>query len=295
MKSKKLISILGPTASGKTALAVDWALKLNTEVLSCDSRQFFKEMHIGTAMPRPEELKGVPHHFLGHLSIHDDFSAGDYERQALKQLTSLFEKQDTVIQVGGSGLYAHALMFGMPDAPPSSEQIRKELSERVQAEGIAFLQALLLKEDPVYCAQADMQNPQRLIRAAEVFLHTGKAFSSFKSSEPKERPFENEIYVLDWSRDELYERINQRVLNMMDEGLLEEVMGLQEYKDLNALNTVGYKELFSHLAGEMSLAAAIAEIQKNTRRYAKRQLTWFKKTPGAQFIHPSKLKELMKA
>lgn len=280
---KKLIAILGPTASGKTTLAIETALALNAEIVSCDSRQFFKELNIGTAKPAPKELAQAPHHFIGHKSIHDNYTAGMFENNAIEKITALHEDSDYAIMVGGSGMYARAVFNGIDDIP-SDEGIRDSIIKSYEQEGIAYLKQALNEKDPAYMAQADTQNPQRLMRALEVCLVSGKPYSSYRSGQAKQRDFSIHKFVLNWGRDTLYKRINERVDYMMTQGLLEEALAMRPHKHLNSLKTVGYKELFEYLDGQCTLEEAVDAIKQNTRRFAKRQLTWFKKEEDAVWL-----------
>ncbi|MGB5383222.1 MAG: tRNA (adenosine(37)-N6)-dimethylallyltransferase MiaA [Lutimonas sp.] len=277
MKKGNLITVIGPTAIGKTALAIGLAKHFKTEIISADSRQFFKEMHIGTAVPTPVELNTVPHHFIQNLSINNDYSVGDFERETLKKLIELFKKYAVVVMVGGSGLYVDAVCNGLDDFPLVDPAIRKNLKARLEETGILELQNELKKLDFVTYNQIDLENPQRLIRALEICLVSGKPYSSFLSENKSPREFNSIKIGLTASREIVYERINQRVDQMIEDGLVDEARKLFPYKNLNALQTVGYKELFSYFDGEINLEFAIEEIKKNTRRFAKRQFTWFKK------------------
>ncbi|WP_246118442.1 tRNA (adenosine(37)-N6)-dimethylallyltransferase MiaA [Apibacter muscae] len=275
--NKKLISIVGPTAIGKTSLSIKIAQYLNTEIISCDSRQFYKEMKIGTACPSDEELDMVPHHFIQNLSIKQDYSVGDFEREAIEVINFLFQKHDQLVMVGGSGLYEKAINEGLDEFPDVDPEIRNSLVSELNEIGIGFLVSELKNVDPEYYAIADLQNPMRVIRALEVFRSTGKLFSSFRKKNLKSRDFSTIKIGLEAPREIIYDRINLRVDQMMQNGLLEEVKTLLPYRHVNALQTVGYKELFSYLDGDISLDKAIEEIKKNSRRYAKRQLTWYRK------------------
>ena len=277
MKSKQLIYIAGPTAVGKTRLSVELAKHYDTEIISCDSRQFYKEMHIGTAVPTPEEMDGVLHHCIQHKSIQDSYTVSDFESEALGILDRLFETKDVVFMVGGSGLYADAVMQGLDEFPTIPNEVREQIRFFYKSHGIESLQELLRENDPKHYARVDRDNPKRLMRALEVCLASGKPYSSFLGQPKAERPFESKVIVLHCPRTVLYERINGRVEEMIDAGLEAEVKALEAFKDLNALKTVGYNEFFKYFDGELSLEECIAEIQKNTRRYAKRQITWFKR------------------
>lgn len=275
MKEKKLIILLGPTGVGKTELSLQMAEELGTEIISCDSRQMYREMKIGTAAPTEEELKRVPHHFIGHLSIHDYYSCGRFEIDALAKCNKLFQSHDTVIMTGGSMLYIDAVCKGIDDIPNIDKELRQSLLERYQNEGIENIRQELKILDPDYYKIVDLQNHKRIIHALEVCIQSGKPYSSFRSESVKKRPFTIEKIGLNRPREVLYDRINKRVDIMMENGLLEEAKNLYPYKGLNALNTVGYKELFNYFDGIWTLDFAIQMIKQNSRRYAKKQLTWF--------------------
>ncbi|MBR6660074.1 MAG: tRNA (adenosine(37)-N6)-dimethylallyltransferase MiaA [Paludibacteraceae bacterium] len=275
MKEKKLIILLGPTGVGKTELSLQMAEELGTEIISCDSRQMYREMKIGTAAPTEEELKRVPHHFIGHLSIHDYYSCGRFEIDALAKCNELFQSHDTVIMTGGSMLYIDAVCKGIDDIPNIDEELRQSLLERYQNEGIENIRQELKILDPDYYKIVDLQNHKRIIHALEVCIQSGKPYSSFRSESVKKRPFTIEKIGLNRPREVLYDRINKRVDIMMENGLLEEAKSLHPFKGLNALNTVGYKELFNYFDGIWTLDFAIQMIKQNSRRYAKKQLTWF--------------------
>ena len=293
-KRKTLLTIVGPTAIGKTRMAIALATHFGTEILSCDSRQFFKELRIGTAVPSAEELAQVPHHFIQHKSIFEAYSVGDFERDAIALLDDLFRKYDVVVMVGGSGLYAKAVIDGLDDFPEVDEVIRQELNEAYAQKGIEYLQELLKTLDEVQYNQMDVQNPQRLIRALEVCRASGKPYSSFLQRKEKQRDFTSVQIGLTADRTEVYERINKRVDMMLEEGLLIEAQDMMPYKHLNALQTVGYKELFSFFEGECSFEAAIEAIKMNTRRFAKRQFTWFQKDKRIKwFDYRSSLEEVV--
>ncbi|MBD0823046.1 tRNA (adenosine(37)-N6)-dimethylallyltransferase MiaA [Aestuariibaculum marinum] len=279
--SKFLISIIGPTAIGKTALSIKLSNHFNTEIISADSRQFFKEMQIGTAAPTSEELAAAKHHFIHHKSIQDNYSVGSFEKDALSCLESLFKTHNVVIMVGGSGLYVDAVIKGLDDFPDVDPSIRASLNNDLETKGLQTLQEQLKLLDPVAYNTIAIDNPHRVIRALEICIGTGQPYSSFLNKEKNKRPFKTITVGLTADREIIYDRINQRVDIMMKEGLLNEVKNLLKYKDLNALNTVGYKEIFNYLKGEWDLDLAVSEIKKNSRRFAKRQLTWFKKTENA--------------
>lgn len=287
-----LICIVGPTAIGKSALAIELAQAFKTEIISADSRQFFKEMTIGTAVPSDEELAAVPHHFIQNKSIFDEYSVGDFERDAISLISEKFypsnkngKALESLILVGGSGLYVDAVLYGLDDFPEVAPSIRKELNTDLDKYGIVYLQEKLKIADPEYYAKVDLKNPHRLIRALEVYAATGQPFSFFASRKPAIRNFETILIGLDAERGIIYNRINQRVDQMIAQGLLEEARGLYKHRQLNALQTVGYRELFSFFDGNLSLEEAVEEIKKNTRRFAKRQNTWFKKNRAVHWFH----------
>ena len=278
MKHKKtLLSVVGPTAIGKTRMAIALAQHFGTEIISCDSRQFFKELSIGTAVPSTDELAQAKHHFIQHKSIFEPYSVGDFERDAISLLNTLFRTHDVVVMVGGSGLYANAVLSGLDDFPETDEQIRKELNAQYKAEGIVFLQQKLKTLDPVQYEKIDTNNPQRMIRALEVCMIAGKPYSSFLNKKETVRDFESIQVGLTAEREVLYNRIDERVEQMLEGGLLIEAQDMFPHKELNALQTVGYKELFAFFEGKTSFGFAIEEIKKTTRRFAKRQFTWFHK------------------
>ncbi|MDB5021784.1 MAG: tRNA dimethylallyltransferase [Pedobacter sp.] len=291
--NKSLIVIVGPTANGKTALAITIANYLNTEIISADSRQFFKEMEIGTAKPSKEELASAPHHFVNSHSIKDFFSTGDFETVALEVIGDLFLKRDQVVMVGGSGLYINAVLNGLDELPETDLSIRETLNERLQTEGIGSIQAELAILDPEYFASVDQSNPQRLIRGLEFHLSIGKKLSSFQSNTKKQRPFKVIKIGLNKDRAALYKQINDRVNLMMENGLLAEVKSLNPFREYNALKTVGYAELFDYLDGNSTLDAAVDKIKQNTRRFAKRQLTWFRRDEEIRWFEPSQTAEII--
>lgn len=276
---KKLIVIYGPTASGKTSLAIKLAKQYNTEIISADSRQFFKEMRIGTAVPSKSELESVKHHFIQHISIHDDYNVGIFEAQASKLIYSLFEKHNTLILVGGSGLYIDALCYGLDKFPEIEPAIRQSLRNEYSLKGKIWLQNEVGKLDPIFLKNADRNNHQRLLRCLEVCIQSGQPFSNFLNKKKKDKPFDLLFKSIQLDRDMLYDRINKRVDEMMDLGLLDEVEQLIPFKHHNALQTVGYKELFAYLNNETNLNDAVDLIKRNSRRFAKRQITWLKKYP----------------
>lgn len=275
--NKFLISIVGPTAIGKTALSIKLANSFNTEIISADSRQFFKEMNIGTAAPTEIELSSAKHHFIHHKSIKDNYNVGAFEKDALATLDMLFKTHNVVIMVGGSGLYVDAVTKGLDDFPEVDSKIRNALNTNLESQGLPYLQNQLKELDSVTYNSIAIANPHRVIRALEICIGTGKPYSSFLNKKNIKRNFKTITIGLTADREKIYNRINQRVEIMMQHGLLDEVKNLLNFKDLNALNTVGYKELFNYLDGEWTLDFAVSEIKKNSRRFAKRQLTWFKK------------------
>ena len=272
-----LISIVGPTAIGKTSLSLAIAKNFKAEIISSDSRQFYKEMSIGTAIPDTEELQQVKHHFIQDRSIFEDYNVGQFEKDAIDKLNELFKKNNIVIMVGGSGLYVNAVLKGLDDFPDVDKNIRKELKNKLDKEGIEVLQKQLEKLDPETYKSIDIDNHQRVIRALEICIGTDKPFSSFLLDKTSERHFIPIKIGLTADREIIYNRINERVDLMIENGLIQEAKNLYKYKNLNALQTVGYKELFTHFEGEIELDFAISEIKKNTRRFAKRQGTWFRK------------------
>ena len=276
MKTRRLLIILGPTAVGKTDYSIETALRYGSPVISCDSRQIYKEMTIGTAVPSAEQLSAVQHYFIHSHTVTELYTAGRYELEALDLINRLFDEgHETLVMAGGSGFYVDALVNGLDDFPSADLQLRSELMSRLQEEGVESLRQELRMLDPESYATIDIANGQRVVRALEVCLMTGKPFSSFKTSSRKARDFEIEKIGLTRPRDVLYDRINRRVLRMVDDGLVDEVRSLTQYRDLAALQTVGYKEIFDYLDGEYELDRAVELIQRNTRRYAKRQLSYW--------------------
>ena len=283
---KTLIAIIGPTGIGKTDLSIHIAQKLSTEIISCDSRQVYKELKIGTAVPSESQLQKVTHHFIGHKSIHDYYNASMFENEALEILEILFRKYNHVIMTGGSGLYINAVCNGIDDLPNADQELRNELLQRLQIEGVESLRMQLKLIDPDYYRQADTRNPKRILKALEVSLQTGKPYSSFLTNSKKDRSFKIIKIGLQRDRDELYDRINQRVDQMISEGLLVEAKAFYPYKNLNSLNTVGYRELFEYFEGNISLEKAIELIKRNSRHYAKRQISWFGRDKEIHWFHP---------
>lgn len=293
MATKYLIVVCGPTAIGKTKLSIDLAKQFNTEIISADARQFYKEMNIGTAKATAEELAQVKHHFVNNLSIQDNYAAGEFEREVNELLSQLFKSKDFVIMAGGSGLFIKAAIEGFDALPEVPTSIRENLKKILAEKGIAELQQQLKIADPTYFEVVDTNNPQRLIRALEIIEHTQKPYSSLLNQTIKERPY-IPIYIgLNINREVLYERINKRVDIMMEQGQLEEVKTLQDYQNLNALQTVGYSELFAYIKNECTLEEAVELIKRNSRRYAKRQITWFKKIENIKWFEPSQLNDIV--
>lgn len=299
-----LIIIIGPTAIGKTSLSIELASHFSCPVISADSRQFFKEMHIGTAKPTPEEMQGVPHYFIDSHSINNSYNVGKFETEAIELLDKLFTTTETVVMVGGSGLYINAVCYGFDELPEANEEIREKVNALFASQGIEGLQQLLKQLDPVYYEQVDKQNPQRIGRALEVCLITGNSYSGLRKETVKERNFYPVKIGLTMERELLYDRINKRVDQMMQQGLLEEVKRLIPYKQLNALQTVGYKELFDFLSEKEKhvytakeedelLKQAIDLIKQNTRRFAKRQLTWFRRDEEINWFKPHEFQAIL--
>ncbi|MDQ1142105.1 tRNA (adenosine(37)-N6)-dimethylallyltransferase MiaA [Pedobacter agri] len=291
--TKTLIAIVGPTAIGKTALAIQLAQHFNTEILSADSRQFFKEMEIGTAKPSTEELAAATHHFINSHSVTQLFSTGDFEVEALEKLEQIFENNNLAILVGGSGLYVNALLNGLDEMPEIDLAIREKLNKQLEIDGLSTIQQDLARLDPEYFAKVDQQNPQRMIRGLEVILSTGKKLSSMLSATKKVRPFKVIKIGLNTDRTVLYDRINKRVDQMISDGLVDEVQSLEKFKELNALKTVGYSEIFDYLDDLTSLEEAISAIKQNTRRFAKRQLTWFRRDEEITWFEPNDNKSVI--
>jgi len=290
--TKKIILIIGPTAIGKTAISIELANALNTEIISCDSRQFYKELKIGAAPPNARELAATKHHFIQHLSVTDDYNAGEFEINAITKINELHKTKDTIIVVGGSGLYVDAICKGFDKMPEIPIQIRIKLNLKLNEKGIVWLQDEVKKVDPNFYASCDQQNPQRLLRALEVYIATGNTFSSFKSEKPKERPFEIIKIGITTERETLYNRINTRVDKMLENGLLEEVELLIPFQHKNSLQTVGYKEIFAFYNNDCTLEKSVENIKQNTRRFAKRQLTWFRKDKNTTWFEPHQISEI---
>lgn len=284
MENKHLIVLAGPTASGKTATAIKLAKALDAEIISADSRQFYKELSIGTAAPTAEELSQVKHHFVHNLSIEDKYDVADYERDVLDFLKQYFNTKNVAIMTGGSGLFIDAVCNGLDSMPDISEEVRNRVSKMLEADGIEGLQREVERVDNDYFQVVDKQNPRRLQRALEVYYQTGKPYSTFRQRNVAKRDFEITKLAILWDRDKLIERINQRVDMMMQQGLLDEVKSVYQKRHLNSLNTVGYKELFDYLDGKCTLEQAVEQIKINTRQYAKRQMTWLRKNGDYQWF-----------
>lgn len=283
---KHLVVVVGPTAVGKTSLSIKLAKHFNTEVLSADSRQFYKEMEIGTAKPTVEEMEGVPHHFVNSRSIHEPYDVGGFEKEALQVLEKLYKKHQVVIMVGGSGLFVDAVCRGFDELPKPGPEVRAAVTSLYENEGIEALQEELQTCDPEYYAIVDVQNPQRLMRALEVCRFTGEKFSDLRKGSKVERPFEIIKVGLNMEREQLYERIDYRMDLMIASGLFEEAKLLEPHKHLNALQTVGYREIYGYFNGEYDREEAVRLLKRNSRRYAKRQLTWFKREEETQWFSP---------
>lgn len=293
MKSKTCIIIAGPTAVGKTSLAIQVAKALGTEIISADSRQCYKELNIGVARPSPAELNQVKHHFIASHSVTEDVSAATFESYALEKAASLFSRHNTVVMVGGTGLYIKAFTEGLDDVPGIDPAIRSSIIAAYDLHGTDWLRDQLQKQDPLFYATGEMKNPQRMMRALEVMQSTGRSIRHFQTGRREERPFRTIKIGLNIERVELYDRISHRVDQMMHDGLLKEVEGLSSWQHLNALQTVGYAELFEHLKGKTSLESAVSLIKQHTRHYAKRQLTWFRRDADMHWFHPGEFHEVM--
>ena len=288
-----LIVLIGPTGVGKTELSLSIAEHFNTCILSADSRQLYNDLKIGTAAPTPSQLARVPHHFVGTLKLTDYYSAAQYEADVLEKLEELFKHNDTVVLTGGSMMYVDAVCKGIDDIPTVDQETRELMLKRYEEEGLETLCAELKILDPEYYQIVDLKNPKRVIHALEICYMTGKTYTSFRTQKQKERPFRIIQIGLTRDREELYDRINRRVDEMMEEGLLEEAKTVYPFKHLNSLNTVGYKEIFNYLDGEWSLEFAIEKIKQNSRIYSRKQMTWFKRNPDIQWFHPDQKEEIM--
>ena len=289
-----LIYVAGPTCIGKTSLSIEIAKRLNTEVVSCDSRQFYKELKIGTSPPSKSQLSEVKHHFIHNKSIVDEYSVGDYEKDAINKISSIFDNNNYAVLVGGSGLYADSVLYGIDEIPKVPLEIKNKLNLKFKKKGLIYLQEKLKEIDLDYYNKVDLDNPNRLIRAIGVYEVSGKKISSLWNNNRKNRNFNSLIIMMKSDRDKLYERINQRVDKMVKDGLEEEAYGLIKFKEYNALNTVGYKEYFSYFDGKLSKEETINKIKQSTRNYAKRQITWFKKYNNAlEFKTDNNIDELL--
>lgn len=293
MSPKNLIVIVGPTAVGKTTLSIQLATLFNAEIISADSRQFFREMNIGTAKPTANELSTIKHHFINNISVTDDYDAGKYEQEADVLINDLFKTHHTLFLVGGSGMYVNAICNGFDDLPPIEEGVRKKIGEIYKKEGLPTLQAQLKNLDPDYYQKVDLKNPQRLMRALEMCISTGQPYSSFRKGKYKTRNYTLIKIGLNTNREHLYKQIDERVDKMMEAGLPAEVKKLLSYKTLNALQTVGYKELFDYLDGKHSLEKAVELVKQNSRNFAKRQLTWFKKDITIKWFEPTEMEAII--
>lgn len=290
---KNLILLVGPTAVGKTDLSIKIATKFNAEIFSCDSRQFYKELSIGTAKPTIEELVKVKHHFINNLSIKHDYTVSDFEEEALAQLDTYFKENDTAIMTGGSGLFVKAITHGLDDIPDTPKEVRQGLIERIKIGEFPKLVEELSAMDPEYASKVDLSNKQRVTRALEVCINTKNPYSSWLKNAKKERPFRIIKIGLERPREELYDRINLRVDLMLEANLLREVKSVEKYRHKNALKTVGYKEVFQHLDGELSYENMVELIKRNSRRYAKRQVTWFKNKDEFLWFNPNEKEALL--
>lgn len=290
---KYLLVIVGPTAVGKTELCLKLAKKFNSEIISCDSRQFYREMNLGTAKPSQEELDQVPHHLIDSHSIFEEYDVKQYESDVLAILDKLYQKSNVVLLTGGSGMYADIITQGMDSIPDISPEIREEVIRLYQQNGLEWLQNQVSIHDPIYFAQVDRQNPQRLMRALEVCLGTQQPYSNFRQKKKVERPFVSIKIGLDRDREELYQRIDDRMDQMIEKGLFEEAESLFPYRNLNALQTVGYTEIFDFMEGVYDRVEAIRLLKRNSRRYAKRQMTWFRKDPEIQWFHPDQFNQII--
>ncbi|KPK87230.1 MAG: tRNA dimethylallyltransferase [Bacteroides sp. SM23_62_1] len=293
MKNKSLIIILGPTAVGKTETSIKIAQTFNTEIISADSRQIYKEIKIGTGAPDETQLARIKHHFIHHISIHDYYNVSTYEVEVLTLIEKLRKKYNCVILTGGSGMYIDVICHGIDDLPPVDPDVRKELIEKHDKEGIESLRFELKRIDPDYYAKVDLQNPKRIMKALEVYYQTGIPYSSFLTRPQKKRPFNIIKIGLMLGHQELYARINKRVDMMISQGLADEAKNLIQYKHLNALKTVGYKEIFEYLDNNINLEKAIELIKRNTRHYARRQLTWFKRDKSITWFHPGEIDHMI--
>lgn len=292
-EEKNLILVIGPTAVGKTDLCLKLAKKFDTEIVSCDSRQFYREMNLGTAKPTEEELQQVPHHLINSLSIEDDYDVKRFEKDALEILGKIFKSNSVAVMTGGSGLFADAITKGFDEMPDVDPEIRTKIIGEFEEKGLTWLQSQVADADPEYYSQVDRQNPQRLMRALEVYLGTGRKFSSFRVKKQSERPFKIIKIGLERDREDLYQRIDTRMDQMIAAGLFDEADALFGKRHLNAMQTVGYSEIFGYLEGNYDKAEAVRLLKRNSRRYAKRQLTWFRRDPEIRWFHPDQVSEIL--
>ena len=290
--AKHLIIIAGPTATGKTDLAIHLASHYHTEIISADSRQFYQEMTIGTAKPTDQQLAKIKHHFINSLNINQEYSVGIFEKEAIQVLNQIFKTNDVAIMAGGSGLFIRAVCEGLNKFPKVSQEIKTKLDQQFQEHGLVFLQKELQEKDPIYYNQVDIMNPMRLLRALSVIRASNRPFSSFLNQKKEKRAFQPIYILLQMPREQLYERINQRVDYMIAAGLVEEVRELMPYRDTTAMRTIGYQEIIKYFDGDISLNTAIELIKQNSRRYAKRQMTWFRKRPHWQVFAPTEVERL---
>lgn len=293
MFSKTCIVISGPTAAGKTMLSLQLAEYFNTDIISADSRQCFRELNIGVARPPASDLKRIKHYFISSHSIHEEMNAGIFEAYALQSVSEIFERRDVAVMAGGTGLYIKAFCTGMDDMPGVKDSVRQWVRQQYKEQGISWLQEMLHQHDPVFCDKGEMQNPHRMMRALEVVLSTGKSVLAMHSLPQKQRAFSIIHIGVELPRKEIYQNINQRVDDMMNDGLLEEATALYPCRELNALQTVGYTELFDYIEGKYTLQEAVDAIKKNTRHYAKRQLTWFKRDNSIHWFAPGEVKKII--
>lgn len=294
MAEKTLVVVTGPTGVGKTAVAIRLARDLGTEIVSADSRQIFRDIPIGTAAPTAEEQAEMKHHFVGILGLEDYYSAAQFEADVLALLPALFEKSDYVVMCGGSMMYVDAVCKGIDELPTISDTVRRDVAERLECDGADAMREELKRLDPVYYNQVDLNNMKRVAHAVEICLEAGRPYSELRTNSVKERPFRIVKIGLNLPREQLFDRINRRVLKMVDEGLVDEVRRVYPLRRLNSLNTVGYKELFAWLDGTMDYDTAVARIQKNTRVYAKKQLTWYAKDPDIRWMEPTDYEAILK-
>ena len=288
-----LVLVVGPTAVGKSELCLNLAKRFQTEIVSCDSRQFYRELQLGTAKPSPEEMEQVPHHFIDSLSIEDAYDVRKFEQEALLVLERLFASKKVVVMVGGSGLYAQAIVHGLDEVPGADPKVRKEIITSYEVLGLEWLQSEVERVDPEFFDKVDRNNPQRLMRALEVFRYSGLKFSSFRIKSKVPRPFQTLKIGLDLPREELYHRIDQRMENMLTRGLFEEAQSLFDKRHLNALQTLGYTEIFGFLEGKYDTEEMLRLLKRNSRRYAKRQWTWFRKDNQINWFHPSQEEDIL--